>query len=89
MLLIPSPTGVANPPAPLDFNDFAEIFDELLPEPTRGQKRKLRQRREDPPTPSLQRQSPPIIPRRTVPSRDATALLLRGSLHSSSILNDK
>ncbi len=38
----PSPYGPIGPPAPLDFSDFGDIFDEWLPAPTPtpGQKRK-------------------------------------------------
>ena len=32
----PPPTGLVDLPAPLDFTDLAEIFDEWLPEPTPG-----------------------------------------------------
>ncbi|CAF4044511.1 unnamed protein product, partial [Rotaria sordida] len=66
----PSPTGLGGPPVPLDFTDPAEIFDEWLPEPIPGQKRKIGHRRDDPPTLPSSRQSPPVIPRRTLPPRD-------------------
>ncbi|CAF3089928.1 unnamed protein product [Rotaria sp. Silwood2] len=60
----PSPTGLARPPTTLDFSDFPEIFDEWLPEPIPGQKRKLGHRRDDPPTPPSPRQPPtPPSPR--------------------------
>jgi hypothetical protein len=81
----PSPTGLAGPPPPLDFSDFAEIFDEWLPAPTPGQKRKLGHRRDDPPTPPSPRQPPPVIPRRTLPPRDPNIPLVGGSLRSSPI----
>ena len=35
----PSSTGLADPPAPLDLSDFAEIFDEWLPEPVPKKKK--------------------------------------------------
>ena len=41
----PSPNGFASLPAPLDFNEYSEFFDEWLPEPTPGQKRKIGHRR--------------------------------------------
>ncbi|CAF1503377.1 unnamed protein product, partial [Rotaria sordida] len=90
----PSPTGLAGPPALLDFTDLAEIFDEWLPEPIPGQKRKIGHRRDDPPTPPSPRQPPPvippsprqpppIIPRRTLPPRDPEQPLIGGSFHQS------
>ncbi|CAF1527560.1 unnamed protein product, partial [Rotaria sordida] len=81
----PSPTGLAGPPAPLYLSDFSEIFDEWLPEPTPGQKRKLGHRRDDPPTPPSPRQPPPIIPRKTLPPRNPNIPLVGGSLHASPI----
>ena len=77
----PSPTGLAGPPAPLDFTDLAEMFDEWLPEPTPGQKRKIGHRRDDPPTPPSPRQPPPVVPRRTLPPRDPNQPLVGGSFH--------
>ncbi|CAF4270305.1 unnamed protein product [Rotaria sp. Silwood2] len=81
----PSPTGLARPPTTLDFSDFPEIFDEWLPEPIPGQKRKLGHRRDDPPTPPSPRQPPPppIIPRKTLPPRNPSIPLVRRSLCSS------
>ena len=79
----PSPTGLSRPPGPLDLSEFAEIFDEWLPAPTPGQKRKLAHRQDDPPTPPSPRQPPPIIPRRSLPPRDSNAPLRAGSLRSS------
>ncbi|CAF4967286.1 unnamed protein product, partial [Rotaria sp. Silwood1] len=79
----PSPTGLVCPPALLDFTDLAEMFDEWLPEPTPGQKRKIGHRRDDPPTPPSPRQPPPVIPRRTLPPRDPEQPLIGGSLHQS------
>ncbi|CAF1491160.1 unnamed protein product, partial [Rotaria sordida] len=84
----PSPTGLARPPAALDLTEFAEIFDEWLPEPTPGQKRKLGHRRDDPPTPPSPRQPPPIIPRKTLPPRNSNIPLVGGSLQTSPILID-
>ncbi|CAF0942478.1 unnamed protein product [Rotaria sordida] len=80
----PSPTGLGGPPVPLDFTDPAEIFDEWLPEPIPGQKRKIGHRRDDPPTLPSSRQSPPVIPRRTLPPRDPEQPLVGGSFHQSS-----
>jgi hypothetical protein len=79
----PSPNGLAGPPALLDFTDCAEIFDEWLPEPTPGQKRKIGQRRDDPPTPPPIRQPPPVRPRQMLPARDPDQPLIGGSLQSS------
>ncbi|CAF4876354.1 unnamed protein product, partial [Rotaria sp. Silwood1] len=85
----PSPTGLAGPPAPLDLSDFAELFDEWLPDPVPGQKRKLGHRRDDPPTPpSPRQQPPPIIPRKTLPPRNPSAPLIGGSLRASPISNE-
>ncbi|CAF3695900.1 unnamed protein product [Rotaria sp. Silwood1] len=83
----PSPTGLARPPTSLDLTEFAEIFDEWLPEPTPGQKRKLGHRRDDPPTPPSPRQPPPIIPRKTLPPRNPNVPLAGGSLQTSPISN--
>ncbi|CAF3821695.1 unnamed protein product [Rotaria sp. Silwood1] len=83
----PSPSGLADPPAPLDFSDFSELFDEWLPEPVPGQKRKLGHRRDNPPTPPSPRQPPPIIPRKTLPPRNSNVPLRMRSLQSSPILN--
>ena len=86
----PSPNGLVGLPAPLDFSEYSEFFDEWLPEPTPGQKRKIGQRRDDPPTPPSPRQPPlPIIPRRTLPPRDANSPLVGGSFHISSSSNDR
>ncbi|CAF1544035.1 unnamed protein product, partial [Rotaria sp. Silwood1] len=86
----PSPIGLTGPPAPLDFTEFEEeFFEEWLPEPTPGQKRKLGHRRDDPPTPPSPRQPPPVIPRKTLPPRDNNAPLIGGSLQTSPFLNDK
>ncbi|CAF3205117.1 unnamed protein product, partial [Rotaria sp. Silwood2] len=82
-----SPTGLARQPTPLDLTQFAEIFEEWLPQLTPGQKRKLGHRRDDPPTSPSPRQPPPIIPRKTLPPRDPNALLIGGSLRSSPISN--
>ncbi|CAF3363065.1 unnamed protein product [Rotaria sp. Silwood2] len=79
----PSPTGLARPPASLDITEFAELFDEWLPEPTPGQKRKLGHRRDDPPTPPSPRQPPPIIPRKTLPPRNPNIPKDVNILHSS------
>ncbi|CAF3047136.1 unnamed protein product, partial [Rotaria sp. Silwood2] len=81
----PSIENPVDPPAPLDFTDLAEVFDEWLPEPVPGQKRKIGHRRDDPPTPPSPRQPlpPPIIPRRTLPSRDPDQPLTGGSLRIS------
>jgi hypothetical protein len=79
----PSPAGFAGRPAPLDFTDLDEMFDEWLPAPTPGQKRKIGHRRDDPPTPPSPRQPPPVIPRRTLPPRDPNQPLVGGSLHQS------
>ncbi|CAF1388147.1 unnamed protein product, partial [Rotaria sordida] len=84
----PSPTGLARPPPSLDFSDYPEIFDEWLPEPTPGQKRKLGHRRDDPPTPPSPRQPPPIIPRKTLPPRNPNISLVGGSLQTSPITID-
>ncbi|CAF4739887.1 unnamed protein product, partial [Rotaria sp. Silwood2] len=86
----PSPTGLARPPTTLDFSDFPEIFDEWLPEPIPGQKRKLGHRRDDPPTPPSPRQPlppPPIIPRKTLPPRNPNIPLMRRSLCSSPLVD--
>ncbi|CAF3794493.1 unnamed protein product [Rotaria sordida] len=87
----PSPNGLANPPAPLDFSDLSELFDEWLPEPIPGKKRKLGQRQDNPPTPPSPRQPPPpIIPRKTLPPRNKDAPLQGGSVQSSPFYdNDK
>ncbi|CAF1555913.1 unnamed protein product, partial [Rotaria sp. Silwood1] len=84
----PSPTGLARPPASLDITEFAELFDEWLPEPTPGQKRKLGHRRDDPPTPPSPRQPPPIIPRKTLPPRNPNIPLVGGSVQTSPISID-
>ncbi|CAM4790884.1 unnamed protein product [Rotaria magnacalcarata] len=85
----PSPTGLARHPAPLDFSDFSdlpEIFDEWLPAPTPGQKRKLGHRQDNPPNPSSPRlPPPPIIPRKTLPPRNSNVPLVGGSLPPSPI----
>ncbi|CAF1454838.1 unnamed protein product [Rotaria sordida] len=83
----PSLSGLAEPPAPLDFSEFSELFDEWLPEPVPGQKRKLGHRQDDPPTPPPPRQPPPIIPRKTLPPRNSNVPLRMRSLQSSLILN--
>ncbi|CAF0946678.1 unnamed protein product [Rotaria sordida] len=87
----PSPNGFANPPAPLDFSDLSELFDEWLPEPVPGKKRKLGQRQDNPPTPPSPRQPPPpIILRKTLPPRNKDAPLQGGSVQSSPFYdNDK
>ena len=85
----PSPNGLGGPPAPFDLSDFPELFDEWLPEPLPGQKRKLGHRRDDPPTPPLPRQPPSIIPRKTLPPRDSNALLVGGSVQSSPFFNNE
>ncbi|CAF2973014.1 unnamed protein product [Rotaria sp. Silwood2] len=83
----PSPTGLG-PPAPLDLSDFAELFDKWLPDLVPGQKRKLGHRRNDPSTTQSPRQQlPPIIPRKTLPLRNLSAPLIRGSLRASPISN--
>ncbi|CAF2072617.1 unnamed protein product [Rotaria magnacalcarata] len=79
----PSIEDQIEPPAPLEFTEFAEIFDEWLPEPAPGQKRKLGHRRDDPPTPPSPRHPPPIIPRRALPPRDPNQPLKGGSLQPS------
>ncbi|CAF3898827.1 unnamed protein product, partial [Rotaria sp. Silwood1] len=85
----PSPNNLANPPAPLDLSDLSELFDEWLPEPVPGKKRKLAQRQDNPPTPPSPRQPPPpitpppIIPRKTLPPRNKDAPLQGGSVQSS------
>ncbi|CAF4885878.1 unnamed protein product, partial [Rotaria sp. Silwood1] len=80
-VLRPSPTGLARHPAPLDFSDYPEIFDEWLPPPKPGDKRKLGQRYDNPPTPPSPRPPPPpIIPRKTLPLRDPNLPLIGGSL---------
>lgn len=79
----PSIEHQIEPPAPLDFTEFPEIFDEWLPEPAPGQKRKLGHRRDDPPTPPSPRHPPPIIPRRALPPRDPSKQLKGGSLQTS------
>jgi len=82
----PSPTGLTEHPAPLDFSDCPEIFDEWLPSPTPGQKRKLGHRHDNPPTPPSPRlPPPPIIPRKTLPPRDPILPLIGGSLPSSPV----
>ncbi|CAF1505867.1 unnamed protein product, partial [Rotaria sp. Silwood1] len=81
----PSPTGLADRPVSLDFNDYKEIFEEWLPEPMPRQKQELGHRRDDPPTPPLPRQPPLIIPRKTLPPRDKNAPIVGGSLQSSPI----
>ncbi|CAF3137656.1 unnamed protein product [Rotaria sp. Silwood2] len=84
-----SPTGLSGQPAPLDLSEFAELFDEWLPEPIPGQKRKLGHRRDNPPTPPSPRQQlPPIIPRKTLPPRNPNAPLIGGSLRASPISNE-
>ncbi|CAF2129470.1 unnamed protein product [Rotaria magnacalcarata] len=85
----PSPNGLAGVPAPLNMTEFEELFDEWLPQPTPGQKRKLGHRRDDPPTPPFPRQPPPIIPRKMLPPRNNNVPLTGGSLRSSPFLNDK
>ncbi|CAF4324798.1 unnamed protein product [Rotaria sp. Silwood2] len=86
----PSPIGLTGPPAPLDFTEFEEeFFEEWLPEPTPGQKRKLGHRRDDPPTPPSPRQPPPVIPRKTLPPRNNNVPLTGGSLQSSPVFKDK
>ncbi|CAF3335412.1 unnamed protein product [Rotaria sp. Silwood2] len=85
----PSPNGLAGPPAPLDFSEYSELFDDWLPEPIPGQKRKLGHRRDDPPTPPSPRQPPPIIPRKTLPPRDVNIPLTGGSVHGSPFSNDR
>ena len=86
----PSPNGLVGLPAPLDFSEYSEFFDEWLPEPTPGQKRKIGQRRDDPPTPPSPRQPPPpVIPRRTLPPRDVNIPLVRRSFHVSFSSNEK
>ncbi|CAM4982626.1 unnamed protein product [Rotaria socialis] len=84
----PSPNGLAGLPAPLDLSEFSEMFDEWLPEPIPGQKRKIGHRRDDPPTPPSPRLPPPIIPRRALPPRNSNVPIKGGSLRSSPILND-
>ncbi|CAF1441859.1 unnamed protein product, partial [Rotaria sp. Silwood1] len=79
----PSHDGLTDAPAPLDLSDFSEIFDEWLPDPIPGQKRKIGHRRDDPPTPPSPRQPPPIIPRRTLPPRNNNVPLTGGSVQSS------
>ena len=84
----PSPSGLVRPPSTLDFGAFPEIFDEWLPEPVPGQKRKLGHRHDNPPTPPSPRQPPPpIVPRRTLPSRNPNIPLIRRSLCSSPLTN--
>ncbi|CAF3779235.1 unnamed protein product [Rotaria sp. Silwood1] len=88
-VLRPSPTGLARHPAPLDFSDYPEIFDEWLPPPKPGDKRKLGQRYDNPPTPPSPRPPPPpIIPRKTLPLRDPNLPLIGGSLPSSPLSNN-
>ncbi|CAF3885535.1 unnamed protein product, partial [Rotaria sp. Silwood1] len=84
----PSPAGLSRPPAALELTEFSEFFDEWLPEPTPGQKRKLGHRRDDPPTPPSPRQPPPIIPRKTLPPRNPNVPLTGGSLHASPMSNN-
>ncbi|CAF3424964.1 unnamed protein product [Rotaria sp. Silwood2] len=85
----PSLNGLAGPPAPLDFSEYSELFDDWLPEPIPGQKRKFGHRRDDPPTPPSPRQPPPIIPRKTLPPRDVNIPLTGGSVHGSPFSNDR
>ncbi|CAF4712745.1 unnamed protein product, partial [Rotaria socialis] len=66
-----------------------EVFDEWLPEATPGRKRKLGQRRDDPPTPPSPRQPPPVVPRKALPPRDSNAALIGGSVNSSPFSNEK
>ncbi|CAF2070149.1 unnamed protein product [Rotaria magnacalcarata] len=84
-----SPNGLAEAPTPLDMSEFDELFDEWLPQPTPGQKRKLGHRRDDPPAPPSPRQPPPIIPRKMLPPRNNKVPLTGGSLQSSPFFNDK
>lgn len=85
----PSPIGLVKHPAPLDFSDYPELFDEWLPSPKPGDKRKLGQRYDNPPTPPSPRPPPPpILPRKTLPPRDPNRPLTGGSLPSSP-LSDK
>lgn len=80
----PSPAGLVRHPAPLDFSDYPELFDEWLPSPKPGDKRKLGQRGDNPPTPPSPRPPPPpIIPRKTLPPRDPNLPLTGGSLPTS------
>ena len=84
-----SPNGLVDPPAPLNFIEYSEFFEEWLPEPTPGQKRKLRHRRDNPSTPPSLRRLPRIIPRKTLPPRNINIPLTRGSVHGSPFLNDR
>ncbi|CAF4493039.1 unnamed protein product, partial [Rotaria sp. Silwood2] len=85
----PSPADLVSPPAPLDFTEFAAIFDEWLPPPTPGEKRKIGHRRDDPPTrPSPRQPPPPIIPRRTLPPKDPNQPLIGESIQSSPIVKN-
>ncbi|CAF4916876.1 unnamed protein product, partial [Rotaria socialis] len=88
-IMRPSPSGLARPPALLDFTDYPEVFDEWLPEATPGKKRKLGPRRDDPPTPPSPRQPPPVVPRKALPQRDSNAALIGGSVNSSPFSNEK
>ncbi|CAF5220536.1 unnamed protein product, partial [Rotaria magnacalcarata] len=69
--------------------DYPEVFDEWLPEATPGRKRKIGQRRDDPPTPPSPRQPPPVVPRKALPPRDSNAALIGGSVNSSPFSNEK
>ncbi|CAF2014066.1 unnamed protein product [Rotaria magnacalcarata] len=67
-------------------NELPEIFDEWLPAPTPGQKRKLGHRQDDPPTPPSSRlPPPPINPRKTLLPRNHNAPLVGESLPPSPI----
>ncbi|CAF3750021.1 unnamed protein product [Rotaria socialis] len=72
-----------------DNNNNLPIMRPSPSEATPGRKRKLGQRRDDPPTPPSPRQPPPVVPRKALPPRDSNAALIGGSVNSSPFSNEK